>query len=104
MEFSSLAIESRAAASRKRIRVSSFCLTGLSAGKTRERKNGKSSLYLEYYMGYEKTPEGKFIYKRKKENLDLEIFTSPKNTKQREHNKTSGPSCYYMRMVILETA
>jgi len=57
--------------------------------KTRERKNGKSSLYLEYYMGYEKTPEGKFIYKRKKENLDLEIFTSPKNTKQREHNKTN---------------
>lgn len=56
--------------------------------KTRKRKKGISSLYLEYYMGYEKTIEGKFSYKRQKENLDLEIYTNPKNTKQREHNKS----------------
>lgn len=61
--------------------------------KERKREKGISSLYLEYYMGYDKTPEGKLIIKRKKENLKkdgkhkLWIYTTPKNKKQRDYNK-----------------
>jgi integrase len=48
--------------------------------KLKERKlnNGDKSLYLEYYIGYERTPDGKIKHNRKKENLNLRIYKSNK--------------------------
>ncbi|MCB0726031.1 MAG: site-specific integrase, partial [Ignavibacteriae bacterium] len=36
---------------------------------TRKLKDGRESLYLEYYKGYSKSKSGKIKHKREKENL-----------------------------------
>lgn len=48
--------------------------------RKRKLKNGKESIFLDYYF-----PEAS--QKRKKESLKITIFSSPKTSKQREHNK-----------------
>lgn len=55
--------------------------------KQRKLKNGMLSLYLEYYLGYSTTSEGKIKHKRKKENLDLYIYEKPKNSAERQENR-----------------
>ena len=53
----------------------------------RKLKDGKLSLYLEYYLGYSKDKAGKIRHNRKKENLELYLLESPKNTKEKQSNK-----------------
>lgn len=48
--------------------------------RKRKRKDGQESLFLDYYLPLASQ-------KRKKESLNLFIYTTPKNTKEREHNK-----------------
>ena len=72
-------------------------------------KDGRISLYLEYYLGRSETPEldadgnqvyytdgamaGKPKYKvkhvRKKENLNLYLYASPKDQRERIQNKNT---------------
>ena len=72
-------------------------------------KDGRISLYLEYYLGRSETPEldadgnqvyytdgamaGKPKYKikhvRKKENLNLYLYAHPKDTQERLQNKNT---------------
>jgi len=54
--------------------------------KKRKLNDGSFSLYLEYYFGYEKTPEGKIKHHRKKENLNLQIYNKPKTPHERKSN------------------
>ncbi|MBN8572011.1 MAG: site-specific integrase, partial [Ignavibacteria bacterium] len=54
--------------------------------KQRPLSNGLTSLYLEYYLGYDKI-NGKVKHKRKKENLELYIYSAPKNNIERTKNK-----------------
>lgn len=54
--------------------------------KSRTIANGLTSLYLEYYLGYSKV-KGKIKHKRKKEKLNLQLFTVPKNNIERQRNK-----------------
>lgn len=49
--------------------------------------NGKTSLFLEYYLGYSKDIKGRIKHKRKYQFLDIQIHTEPKNQKQRNENK-----------------
>jgi len=55
--------------------------------RKKENSNGKTSLFLEYYLGFTKDTKGKIKHNRKYEFLDIQIFTNPKNTEQRNHNK-----------------
>ena len=48
---------------------------------------GKESLYLEYYKGYSKTPEGKIKHRREFEFLNLHIKSKPKNPLDKQQNK-----------------
>ena len=54
--------------------------------------DGKTSLFLNYYFGYqkvkdEKTGKTKIKHFRKKETLKLYIYTNPLNTEERQYNK-----------------
>jgi len=56
----------------------------------RERKqtsNGKISLYLEYYKGTAKTPDGKIKPLRDYEYLNLYLIDKPKTQQDRDQNK-----------------
>ncbi len=59
--------------------------------KLRRKKisEGKESLFLEYYKGYTKTPEGKIKHNREFEFLNLYIYTKPKNPFERIENKNN---------------
>jgi integrase len=57
---------------------------------TRKLKDGRESLYLEYYKGYSKTKSGKIKHKREKENLQLYLFGNPKNANERQQNKETN--------------
>lgn len=48
--------------------------------RKRKKKDGQESLFLDYYL-----PDAK--QKRKKESLGLYIYTAPKNSIERNHNK-----------------
>lgn len=74
-----------------------------------ELSDGRASLYLEYYIGRTETPvidedgkqvfytEGAMVGKpkfrikhtRKKENLNLYIWSHPRTSQERQHNKVS---------------
>lgn len=48
--------------------------------RKRKKKDGQESLFLDYYLP-------KAFQKRKKESLNLYIYSKPKTPKEREHNK-----------------
>jgi len=48
--------------------------------RKRKKKDGQESLFLDYYLP-------KAFQKRKKESLNLYIYSTPKTSKEREHNK-----------------
>lgn len=50
---------------------------------------GKTSLSLEYYLGYTKDENGKIKHKRKFETLEYFLYTHPKTTVEKDHNKTN---------------
>ena len=52
-----------------------------------QTKKGTISLYLEYYRGYTKTPEGKIKHKREYEYLDLYLVDNPSTPLERQDNK-----------------
>lgn len=53
----------------------------------RQLKSGRTSLVLEYYLGYSVGEDGKPKAKRKYETLEYYIHTTPKNKAERDHNK-----------------
>ena len=55
----------------------------------RKGKSGISNLWLEFYHGYTKTPEGKIKHQREYENLNGFIYTKPKTPAEKTHNKQS---------------
>ncbi|MBI5403369.1 MAG: site-specific integrase [Ignavibacteriae bacterium] len=59
--------------------------------KLRSKKvsNGNESLYLEYYKGYTKTPEGKIKHNREFEFLNLYFKSKPKNPIEKVENKNT---------------
>ena len=48
---------------------------------------GKTSLQLEYYMGYYKDENGKIKHKRKYETLKYFLYSKPKTIIEKEHNR-----------------
>ena len=50
---------------------------------------GKTSLSLEYYLGYTKDENGKIKHKRKFETLEYFLYTHPKTAVEKDHNKTN---------------
>ena len=55
----------------------------------RKGKAGISNLWLEFYHGYTKTPEGKIKHQREYENLNGFIYSKPKTPAEKTHNKQS---------------
>ncbi|MFV0591488.1 MAG: tyrosine-type recombinase/integrase [Draconibacterium sp.] len=55
--------------------------------RKRKLKDGRTSLFLEYYKGYSKGSDGKIKHNREFENLELYLFNNPKNAKQKSGNK-----------------
>ncbi|MCU4165616.1 tyrosine-type recombinase/integrase [Carboxylicivirga caseinilyticus] len=55
--------------------------------RKRKLKNGKTSLFLEYYKGYTKDENGKIKHNREFENLNLTIFDKPKTLTEKQDNK-----------------
>lgn len=53
----------------------------------RELKNGRTSLVLEYYLGYTLGANGTTRPKRKFETLEYFLYTTPRNKAERDHNK-----------------
>lgn len=73
--------------------------------KLKEKKmtDGQSSLYLEYYFGYEKSIDpktGKELIKkrRQKKTLGLYLYDKPRDSMQREHNKRTLSEAQARRM------
>jgi integrase len=50
-------------------------------------KNGKSSLYLEFYHGYQKNENGVISHRRTFEYLQLYLFENPQNSDEKRKNK-----------------
>ena len=55
----------------------------------RKGKAGIFNLWLEFYHGHEKTPEGKIKHHREYENLNGFIYEKPKTPAEKTHNKQS---------------
>lgn len=55
----------------------------------RKGKAGIQNLWLEFYHGHTKTPEGKIKHHREYENLNGFIYTTPKKPAEKQHNKES---------------
>lgn len=55
--------------------------------RKKKLKSGKISLYLEYYKGNSKTPEGKRKILRDFEYLDLYLFPNPETPEEKKKNK-----------------
>lgn len=54
----------------------------------RKRTKGRDTLRLVYYFGSSVDPEtGKIKHDRKREQLDLFLFTTPKTPAEKQHNK-----------------
>ncbi|MFP9114429.1 site-specific integrase [Flavobacterium sp. RHBU_3] len=51
------------------------------------KKTGKVTLYLEFYKGHEKLPNGKIKHLRDYEYLDYFLYEKPKNPVEKQHNK-----------------
>ncbi len=50
-------------------------------------KNGKSSLYLEFYNGYQKDENGVISHRRTFEYLQLYLFENPQNSDEERIRK-----------------
>ena len=57
--------------------------------RKRKLKDGRVSLYLEYYRGYSKDINGKVKHDREFENLELYLYEKPKTPQQREENRST---------------
>lgn len=57
--------------------------------RKRKLKDGKVSLFLEYYKGYTKSEDGKIRHNREFENLELYIFSTPKSAADKQHNRST---------------
>jgi len=55
----------------------------------RKGKVGRLNLWLEFYHGYTKTPEGKIKHQRDYENLNGFLYAKPKTPAEKQHNKQS---------------
>lgn len=55
----------------------------------RKLKTGRTSLVLEYYMGYSVAANGTTRPQRKFETLEYYLYTAPKNKLERDHNKVN---------------
>lgn len=55
--------------------------------RQRNLKDGRISLFLEYYKGYTKDKDGKIKHNREFENLEIYLTDTPKNQKQKQQNK-----------------
>lgn len=55
--------------------------------KRKSSTTGRTSLQLEYYMGYYKDEIGKIKHKRKYETLKYFLYSRPKTTIEKEHNR-----------------
>ena len=55
----------------------------------RKLKTGRTSLVLEYYMGYSVAANGTTRPQRKFETLEYYLYTDPKNKLERDHNKVN---------------
>jgi len=55
----------------------------------RKGKVGRLNLWLEFYHGYTKTPEGKIKHQRDHENLNGFLYAKPKTPAEKQHNKQS---------------
>ena len=55
----------------------------------RKGKTGILNLWLEFYHGHEKSPEGKIKHHREYENLNGFLYATPKNPAEKQHNKQS---------------
>ena len=55
--------------------------------RKRKLKDGKTSLFLEFYKGYSKDEEGRIKHNREFENLSLFIYDKPKTPIEKQHNK-----------------
>lgn len=57
----------------------------------KKMSDGRESLYLEYYLGYNKVLDGngelKIKHHRKKEFLGLYLFSNPRTPLERQQNK-----------------
>jgi len=51
------------------------------------KRTGRVTLYLEYYKGYTKLPNGKIKHDRDYEYLDYFLYDKPKNPAEKQHNK-----------------
>ena len=51
------------------------------------KRTGRVTLYLEYYKGYTKLPDGKIKHDRHYEYLDYFLYDKPKNPAEKQHNK-----------------
>ena len=51
------------------------------------KRTGRITLYLEYYNGYTKMPDGKIKHNRDYEYLDYFLYDKPKNAVEKQHNK-----------------
>lgn len=51
------------------------------------KRTGRVTLYLEYYKGYTKLPDGKIKHDRDYEYLDYYLYDKPKNPTEKQHNK-----------------
>lgn len=51
------------------------------------KKTGRITLYLEFYNGYTKLPNGKIKHDREYEYLDYFLYEKPKTPAEKQHNK-----------------
>ena len=86
-----------------RVKVSTVTRKTNPSLQLRQRNNGLSTFFLEYYLGYVRErsldehgdpafdkngqPKYKIKHSRKKESLDLYIYDNPKTPAERAHNK-----------------
>jgi integrase len=59
----------------------------VSLRKRLSKKTGRVTLYLEFYNGYSKLPNGKIKHNREYEYLDYYLYDKPKNLIEKQHNK-----------------
>ena len=57
--------------------------------RKRKLKDGRISLFLEYYKGYSKDLEGKIKHNREFENLELYLIEKPKTPIDKEENRAT---------------
>ncbi len=57
--------------------------------RKRKLKDGRTSLFLEYYKGYSKDENGKIKHNREFENLELYLADKPKTPNAKQQNKTN---------------